>query len=733
MLNLLARSVGSHPRRTLLTAFLFLIVAGAIGGPVAGSLKGSDGFAPPGSDSEVAIRQYEAATHRQPAAGVVLLVDTPSGAAAARARVIAVQRRLAAVPGIARTTGPGSVAQDGKRALITGTLWAGAPDKDVAQAALDAFAHARGVTVGGPAVAGKQINGTVSKDLGRGELLAFPFLLLLSLVFFRRRAVLMPLVVGITTVLGTFLAMSAVNHVYGLSVFALNLVIGLGLGLSIDYTLLLLTRFREELGAGAATAQAIRATMSTAGRTITFSAATVACALATLTVFPQGFLKSMGIAGAIVAVVAAMASLVLAPALFAIWGVKLARHGAAQRSEEGGRELLPDGAAERPEDWRWYRLSHAVMRRPGAIAALTGLIMVALAFPALSTVWTPVDSTAVPKGQSARTVSDAIAHDFRGAGQTPVTVVIDAPRARRAEVATYARRVGSLGGVRLLAPPAALPGSLWRLDGAVDGDPAAAAAQRVVEEVRGIHAPFATKVTGPAAAFVDQQAAIGSRLVPAIALLAGLTFLVLWLMTGSVVLPAKALVMNALTVGVALAALVFVYQHGRLTGLLGYTPNGGVEPSDFVVTATLVFALSTDYGVFLLGRIKEARGAGLGEREAVTAGVGRTGRVITAAAILLAVAIGAFSTSSISFIQQIGLATAAGVLVDAFVVRALLVPSLMALLGRWNWWAPGPLRRLHDRVGIGAAHAGAAPGRPPGDLPAGGPKARTAEQPRQLA
>jgi trehalose monomycolate/heme transporter len=684
MFTRLAGSAGSHPRRVLLGVLVFVLLAGVVGGPVAGALKGSGGFVAPGADSQVALRQFEAATHREPAAGVVLLVDTPRGVPAARARIGAIERRLAGLPGIARTSGPAAVAADGRRALVTGTLRADADDDDVADAARDAFAHTRGVTVGGPAVAGRQINETVSRDLGRAELLAFPFLILLSLLFFRGRAALTPLLAGVTTVLGTFLALTAINQVYGLSVFALNLVIGLGLGLAIDYTLLLVTRFRQELTAGALPAAAIRTTMTTAGRTIAFSAATVAAALATLTVFPQGFLKSMGIAGATVAVVAAIASLVVTPALLGLWGAKLARRGHDAR----------------PGEDRWYRLSHAVMRRPGAVAAATALVMVALAAPALTTVWSPIDSTAVPKGQSARTVSDALARDFDGAGRTPVLVAITAPRRDRAAVAAYARRIGRLAGVQRVAPPVALSGSRWQLDAVAAGDPAGRVAQRVVHAARALPAPFTTRVAGPAAEFVDQQAAIGSRLVPAIALLAGLTFVVLWLMTGSVVLPAKAIVMNALTVGAALAPLVLIYQHGRLTGLLGYTPNGGVEPSDFVVTATLVFALSTDYGVFLLGRIKEARDGGLGERESVATGLGRTGRVVTAAAVLLAVAIGAFSTSSISFIQQIGVATATGVLIDAFVVRSLLVPSLMALLGRWNWWSPRPLRRLHERLGV---------------------------------
>jgi RND superfamily putative drug exporter len=234
----------------------------------------------------------------------------------------------------------------------------------------------------------------------------------------------------------------------------------------------------------------------------------------------------------------------------------------------------------------------------------------------------------------------------------------------------------------------------------VAGAPEGDAAQALVQEIRERPAPYPLLVGGAAAEFVDQQYAIGSSLPLAVGLLVVLTFAVLWLMTGSIVLPLKSILMNALTVGSALGVVTLVFQDGRFESLLGYTSNGGVEPTDFLVAAALVFALSTDYGVFLLGRIKEARGAGYSEREAVAVGVERTGAVVTAAAILLAVAIGAFITSSISFIQQIGVATAAGVLIDAFVVRALLVPSLMALLGHWNWYSPRSLARLHARIGL---------------------------------
>jgi len=672
---MLARRLWAHPRRTLLAVLLFVVVAGVLGGPVAGALKSSGGFVAPGADSEVAIERIEAATGTQADAGIVLLVDAPS-----RVRLAAVAGRLARIPGVVSTATPGPA---GGRALVTATLGAGADDDAAAQDALDAFAGRRDVTVGGPAVASVQIGGTVSADLGRAELIAFPFLILLSLVFFRGRAALMPLAVGVTAVLGTFLALSGINRVYGLNVFALNLVIGLGLGLAIDYTLFLVTRYREELDAHGPGPAAIRATMGAAGRTVAFSAATVACALITLTVFPQAFLKSMGIAGATVAVVAALSALVVSPALFGLWGAKLARPGRAGTAAQD----------------RWYRLAHAVMRHPGAVAAVTALAMLAVALPSLGTTWSAIDASAIPKDKSARTVADALDRNARGAAKAPVIVAISAPASAHAEVEAYAGRVARLDGVERVAPPRSLGRGTWQLDATAAGDPAGPTAQRVVEGIRALRAPFDARVAGAAAEFVDQQAAIGSRLLPAVALLCGLTLLVLWLMTGSVVLPVKAVLMNALTVGASLAPLTLIYQHGRLTGLLGYTPNGGVEPSDFLVTAAIVFALSTDYGVFLLGRIKEARDGGAPEREAIAAGLARTGRVVTAAAILLAVAIGAFSTSSISFIQQIGVATATGVLIDAFVVRTLLVPSLMALLGHWNWWAPSGLRRLHGRLG----------------------------------
>ncbi|HEY3773535.1 MAG TPA: MMPL family transporter [Solirubrobacteraceae bacterium] len=696
MLSTLAHLLSRRPRRTLLAVLIFVILAGVIGGPVAGSLRSSGGFAPPNAGSQIAIRQIERATGAEPAAGVTLLVRTPQGAhsAAGRAALAAASARLARVDGIARTAIAGT-APDGDEGFVAGTIRASASDADVASAAMQAFAGDRAVSVGGSAVAAKQVGSTITKDLGLAEALAAPLLIILSILLFRGRAALMPVVVGVSTVLGTFVVMRGVNELYGLSIYALNLVIGLGLGLAVDYTLFIVTRFREELHAGRETAEAIAETMRHAGRTVLFSAATVAAALATLILFPLGFLKSMGLAGAICALVAAGASICISPALLGLWGRKLARADTTRGTRGDGR---------------WYRLAHAVMRRPGPVALLTAAVMAAAAVPALSVSWSPSnDPSVVPAGQSARAVSGALTRDFGATTDAPVTVAISAPSSGSAQVHAFARRVGQIADVDGRPALRDLGHATWELVAQVHGDSSGARAQRVVREIRATPRPFTARVSGDAAAFIDQQQAIGSQLPLTLGLLAALTFLILWLMTGSFVLPLKAIVMNLLTVGAALSAIVVVYQHGRLTGLLHYTPDGGVEPTDFVVSATVVFALSTDYGVFLLARIREARERLLAarrgdepltaaqEREAVAAGLGATGRVVTGAAILLAVAIGAFSTSEISFIQQIGVAVAVGVLLDAFVVRSLLVPSLMALLGRLNWWAPVRRRRPRGR------------------------------------
>jgi RND superfamily putative drug exporter len=539
------------------------------------------------------------------------------------------------------------------------------------------------VVLGGSDVAGKEINAQASKDLGFAELLAFPLLAIIAWLIFRGVAALLPVAVGGVSVLGSFTILRLVNEQLSLSNFALNLVIGLGLGLAVDYSLLLVWRFREELSEGADVPSALATTLRTAGRTITFSAVTVAAAMLTLTLFPQRFLISMGIGGAATALASCAAALLAMPPLLVLLASRIGRV-----------KPVPEGTG------RWYRLAHLVMRKPALVAAGTVLVLLLIASPTLHVRWAGVDATDLPAGQSARVVSDALGREFPPQELNPITIAASAPASAGRRLDAYTPRLHAVPGVTGVQPPRYLGRDTWQIRLGANGDPISAPAQRTIARIRAIPAPVPVLVGGTAASFVDQQASIADALPLALSVLAVVTLAVLWLMTGSVVLPIKALLMNALTVATATGLLVFVFQDGRLTGVLDYAGQGGIEQTDFLVLAAIAFALSTDYGVLLMTRIKEARDGGRENREAIAVGLEHTGRVVSASAVLLAVAIGAFATSKIIFLKEIGLGALVAVLVDAFVVRSALVPSLMALLGEWNWWSPRVLRRLHDRIGL---------------------------------
>jgi RND superfamily putative drug exporter len=575
--------------------------------------------------------------------------------------------------------------RDGRQTVVAATLGADADQTASSKAIITALHGLPGVVIGGSDVAGYQTGQQATKDLGIAEALAFPLLAILALLIFRGLATLLPLLVGGLSVLSTFLILRLVNEVLPLSTFALNLVIGLGLGLAVDYSLFLVARFREQLAAGDDVHAAVRTTVVTTGRTIIFSAVTVAAALACLTVFPQRFLVSMGIGGAVVALVAASAALLVLPAAFTLLGTRVARtvHGDD-----------PDGP--------WYRLAAAVMRRPALVATATIVILVVLASPAPGVHWSGIDASVLPHSQSASVAQSDITRDFPGlSGAAPTLVVATADPSAGTALRAYATDLAAVPTVTSVSAPTRLAGDIWELTVADPADPISAAGQHVLSRLEAVVAPAPVLFGGPAADFHDQGAAIESRIPLALGLLIAITLIVLWIMTGSVVLPVKALLMNALTTAAATGILVFVFQHGRLSGLLSYTTQHGIEETDFVVLAALVFALSTDYGVFLLSRIKEVHDTGADDRQAIATGMQRTGRLITSASVLLAVAIGAFSTSKLLFLKEVGVGTAAAVLLDAFVVRALLVPSLMALLGPANWWSPGPLRRLFARIHVG--------------------------------
>ncbi len=577
---------------------------------------------------------------------------------------------------------------------MVATFYTAADEEDAAAALQRRLAGEPGVTVGGGVVAFEQVGDQVESDLQRAEMLAAPILFLFSLLVFRSVvAALLPLAVGMTTILITFSLLRLVNAFEPMSTFAINLITGLGLGLAIDYSLFMVSRFREELVTGSETSGALRTTMRTAGRTVLFSAFTVAAAMAAMLVFPLRFLYSMGVGGVLVALTAAAVSITLLPALLAVLGPRV-----NALSPKRWRVAIERDAAH-VQEGPWYRLSRAVMRRPAPIAIATAALLLVLGIPFLRIEFTGVDASVLPKERSARMVDDTIRAEFPPGPTSPMTVVAGVGERGRPAAEDYARRLQGLDGVASVTPPEQA-GGYWLMEVTPEGAGLSDSAKDLLREIRGLDVPFPVQVGGQTAAFEDQQTALRRSLPIALAILASTTLVILFLMTGSVVLPVKALIMNLLTLSAAFGLLVLIFQDGRFESLLAYDSQSALEATQPVLLFCAAFGLSTDYGVFLLTRIKEARDAGLGERESVAVGLERTGRIVTYAALLFCIAIGAFATSEIVFIKEVGVGTALAVLIDAFLVRALLVPSLMALLGRWNWWAPRPLARLHARLGL---------------------------------
>jgi RND superfamily putative drug exporter len=679
----LARLTSLRPKRVLLGAVLMAVVAGVFGLGVASRL-GPYGATDPASESVKASDALERATGVTTSDSIVVLVRGSS-----RTRVEGVARVLHAdrdLRGVTTTRGRGA-------AYVLARFTSDADQGDVLDRVKSRLESQPGITVGGNAAADAAVNTTVQEDLRRAEMLAFPLLFLLSFWFFRSLvAALLPLLVGGLAIVFTFLGLRLASEATSLSVFALNLVTGLGLGLAIDYSLFIVSRYREELARHGPGRIAIERTLATAGRTVLFSSLTVAAALASLLIFPQKFLYSMGVGGTMVALLAAAVALVVLPAVLALLGERVNSLAPKRLRRAAGEEALHEGRGG------WYRLSRFVMRRPGRVAVASAALLVALGLPFLGVQFTSVDATVLPKDSPPRQVDTALRTEFPPGRTNPIVLAVHAPPGPA--VQRYASGLGRLRGVSVVAPAQRVGPALSRVEVFTPDPTLSAAGEELVRRIRAAPAPFDVGVTGRTAFFVDQKASLASHLPLALAILALTTLIVLFLFTGSVILPIKALVMNGLTISAAFGLLVLVFQDGRLEGLLGYQSQGALESSQPVVLFAVAFGLSTDYGVFLLSRIKEAHDSGIESREAVAVGLERTGRIVTAAALLFCVAIGAFATSRIIFIKEVGLGTALAVLIDATIVRALLVPSLMELLGNWNWWAPRPLRRLHDRFGI---------------------------------
>jgi uncharacterized membrane protein YdfJ with MMPL/SSD domain len=697
MFPALTRLASQRPKRVVAVAVLVSVIAAIAGSSVADRL---DPYAADDPSTE-SVRADALLERAGVGAGVdvVALVETPRGAdsPSGRARVHEVARDLRADSDVGRVVtfeqaGRGLVARDGRSTYLAASLRAGTDENAAGERLIERLGDEPGLKLGGFAVASPQVNEQVSEDLTRAELLAFPLLFLLSFLFFRSVvAAVLPLLVGGMAIALTMLGLRLGSEFGSISVFALNVTTGLGLGLAIDYSLFMVSRYREELAKVGPGSEAIRRTLATAGRTVLFSSLTVAAAMGSLLLFPQRFLYSMGIGGMMVAVLAGGVALLVLPAVLAVLGprVNALAPRRLQRAAEADARPAQSGV--------WYRLSHAIMRRPGRIAISAAVVLIVLGIPFLGIKLTAVDASVLPESSGARQVDDALKRDFDVRRTTPITLV--ARTAPGPELDRYLDDVRAQPGVLEVAPPRRA-GELTLVD-AVPSEPGMSdASQRTVRDVRGLDPPFEVLSRGQTASLVDLKQSLVDHLPGGLAILAGTTMVVLFLMTGSVLLPIKALLMNLLTMSATFGVLVLVFQDGRLEGLLGYTSQGALEATQPIFLFAVAFGLSTDYGVFLLSRIKEARDSGTPNDEAVAVGLERTGRIVTAAALLFSVAMAAFATSQIVFIKELGLGTALAVLIDATIIRVLLVPSLMKLLGEWNWWAPRPLARLHARVGL---------------------------------
>jgi RND superfamily putative drug exporter len=694
----LARLIYRRRRVVLAVTVVFVLFAGAFGGPVVGLLDSDDDFEDHAAEAVLARNAVEQATGRSASPDMVVLVrlGAPIDSPEAQAKVARVadalgDPRVADVVAVQDGEPAELVSRDRQSTYLVATFRTGVDDDALAEELQRRVEREPGVMAGGGQLAFTQVSEQIEEDLARAEMLAFPLLFLLSLVVFRSVvAALLPVLVGGTTIITTFLWLRLVNEVEPMSVFAINLITGAGLGLAIDYSLFVVSRFREELAKGVETPEALRRTMRTAGRTVLFSAVTVAAAMGSLIVFDLRFLFSMGYGGALVALTAALVSMTVLPAMLAVLGPRVNALGLRRWKESLDRD------ARQVQGGGWYRFSQAVMRRPGPIAAVTAALLILMGLPFLRIEFTGVDASVLPTDRSARVVQDALDSEFPPGRTSPIYVAADS-----GDVGAYAERLKQLDNVEAVPTPRQADG-IWRIDVLTAAAPLSDQAQELVRDIRAEQPPFHVQVGGQTASFMDQQTSLRDSLPLALALLCGSTLIILFVMTGSVVLPIKALIMNVLTLSAAFGLLVLIFQDGRFESLLAYDrPHPpALESTQPILLFCIAFGLATDYGVFLLTRIKEARDSGLPDREAVAVGLERTGRIVTFAALLFCIAIGAFATSEVVFIKQLGIGTALAVLIDAFLVRALLVPSLMALLGRWNWWAPRPLARLHARLGL---------------------------------
>jgi trehalose monomycolate/heme transporter len=717
MFEALGRVTYRRRRWVVAAAVAFLAFAGVWGTQVFGSLEGG-GFEAPDAESTKAAELAAAELGRE-GSDVVVLYSSDDLTVDDPAFRDAVTGTIAALPDDAvvravtyyGTQDDRFVSSDQHATYAVLELGDLGEGRRAVLEQIEPELEAPGLTtqVGGPLVIDRDINDQVSGDIARAETISMPILLVLLVVIFGSvAAASLPLAIGVTAILGAFTALRAITYATDVSIFAVNLVTIMGLGLAIDYGLFMVSRFREEIrrggGRGAVDVEtALARTMATAGRTVAVSGVTVAVSLAGLLIFPQVFLRSMGFGGIAAVVIAMIAALTLLPALLGMLGPRV---DALSVRPLFRRLFRRPPRATTSDEGAWFRIAHAVMRRPVAITVATVAVLLVLALPFLRAQFGGIDERVLPAGTESRVVTETIDADFPSSVATPITAVVtlpdpvDSPAGGQA-LQDYVERVAAVDGVQG-AQVTGTAGETARVAVAYDGDPIGEEAKDLVAAVRDVPAPDGGTVLvgGQTATLVDLLDSLGDLLPWMALMVVGTTFVLLFLAFGSVVLPVKALVMNVLSLGASFGALVWIFQDGHLSGFLNFTPTGTVEATQPILVLAIVFGLSMDYEVFLMSRIREQYDLTDDNTTAVATGLQRTGGIITSAALLLIVVIGAFSLSGITFIKMIGIAMLIAVVIDATVVRTLLVPATMRLLGRANWWAPGPLGRLYARYGI---------------------------------
>ncbi len=712
------RVLYARRRLTLGLTLILVAIAAVWGTGVFGKLSSGDNFTPPASQSQREASQAGQVFGRDDADVVILYrsaamtVSDPGYRQAVTAALDGLPRADVARVTTYWSSGSPSLVSTDRHATYAVLQLTGADDAarhttyDAIKTGLTpASLAASGVraTVGGNVPTEVAINSEVTADIAKAEGFSMPVLLILLMVIFGSlAAAALPVAIGGVAILGSFTVLRLLTMTTTVSIYSVNITTILGLGLGIDYGLFMVTRFREELHRQPTVEQAVARTVATAGRTVAVSGVTVAVALTSLMLFPEDFLRSMGYGGVATVAVDMLAALTVLPALLAVLGPRVN----ALRIRRSVRHPVRDETSG-----AWYRVAHSVMRRPVVYVTVIVIGLLALGAPFLHISWGGTDARTLPAASAVRQVSDVLDAQFPANSTAPVEALVTGARAASpAGLASYLHRIEAIPGVTGAQVTGVAAGAV-RVGIGYSPPTTSPAARHIVTQVRDTSPPPGTAVLvgGTTAGLVDELASLGATL-PWMALLVGVsTFVLLFLAFGSVVLPVKAIVMNVLSLSATFGVIVWIFQWGHLAGLLRFTPTGSIDPTMPILMLAIIFGLSMDYEVFLLSRIRERYDQTGDNTASVAAGLQRTGGVITSLALLLIIVIGAFSASGITFIKLMGVGMIVALLVDATVVRILLVPATMRLLGRANWWAPPPLRRLYARYGIKEETPGPAP------------------------